>query len=89
MAVDDGSGCVQPEPQTIADRGYAPLSRPLFIHVNDRSLARPEVRELMRFYVAMAPQVVAEVGYVPIAAERCAANQAELDEAIGASEATP
>jgi phosphate transport system substrate-binding protein len=89
LAVDAGHGCVMPIPQTIADRTYAPLSRPLFVYVNDRSLARPEVREFMRFYTAMALQVVADVGYVPAAPAVYAADQRELTQALAASPRTP
>jgi phosphate transport system substrate-binding protein len=89
LAVDNGQGCVGPTPQTIADNTYAPLSRPLFVYVNLRALARPEVRELMRFYVAVAPQVVADVGYVPVPQTIYADDQTQLDQAISASQATP
>jgi phosphate transport system substrate-binding protein len=88
LAVDAGHGCVMPDPQTIADRTYAPLSRPLFVYVNDRSLARPEVREFMRFYTTMAPQVMADVGYVPAAQAVYAADQRELTQALAAFQRT-
>ena len=34
LAVDSGSGCVKPSPETITSAEYSPLSRPLFIYVN-------------------------------------------------------
>jgi len=40
----------------------------------------------MRFYAAIAPQAVADVGYVPLAGDAYAANRRALD---GAPAATP
>ena len=39
LAVDGGEGCVSPSVQTVQDGTYAPLSRPLFIYVNNASYA--------------------------------------------------
>ena len=67
VAVDDGHGCVVPSGQTVADRTYQPLSRPLFIYVNAASVARPEVKAFVRFYLAPEnTQYVTRVGYVPL-----------------------
>lgn len=66
VAVDGGKGCIEPSEKTINDGSYAPLSRPIFIYVNRKDLARPEVREFVRFYLENAPGLVAEVGYVPL-----------------------
>ena len=63
LAVDAGDGT------------YRPLSRPLYVYVSEASLARPEGQEFMRFYAAISPRAVADVGYVPLAAEAYAANQ--------------
>lgn len=88
LAVDAGAGCVAPSRETIADGSYRPLSRPLFVYVSEASLARPEVREFMRFYAAVAPAAVRDVGYVPLAADAYLANQRALEAPWGAS-ATP
>ena len=85
LAIDAGAGCVAPSAATIADGSYQPLSRPLFVYVNAASLQRPEVGEFMRFYHAMAKEVVVEVGYVPSADATYAANQVEVDGAIAGS----
>ena len=82
VAVDAGAGCVAPSPRTIADGTYRPLSRPLYVYVNRASLARPEVAEFMRFYLASAREVVEIVGYVPTGDATYAANQGEFDAAI-------
>jgi len=45
---------------------YQPLSRPIYIYVNRKSLAKPEVREFADFYLKHAPKLVKEVKYVPL-----------------------
>ena len=64
VAVDSGSGCVKPSPQTILSGEYSPLSRPLFIYVNMDSYKRPEVKMLVDFYMEHGPELTNEVGYV-------------------------
>ena len=76
VAVDGGSGCVEPEPSTIEDGTYSPLSRPLFIYVNAESLARPEVAAFVEYYMDNGYELTAEVGYVPTSREDYAANKA-------------
>ncbi len=66
VAVDGGSGCIEPSEPTINDGSYAPLSRPLFIYVNKASLDRPEVKAFITFYLENAPALVSEVGYVAL-----------------------
>lgn len=67
LAVDDGeSGCVDPTPETIASGDY-PLSRPLFIYVNNESYTtKPEVAAYVDFYVNDGIDNVTEVGYVAL-----------------------
>lgn len=64
VAVDSGSGCVQPNLQTIPSGEYSPLSRPLFIYVNEKSYQRPEVKTFVDFYMDKGPSLTNEVGYV-------------------------
>ena len=66
LAVDNGNGCIAPEPATINNGTYEPLSRPLFIYVNDESLRQPHVREFVRFYLENAGNFAARVGYVAL-----------------------
>jgi phosphate transport system substrate-binding protein len=83
LGVDAGNGCVRPTPQTIRRGTYDPLSRPLFIYVNRESLARPEVAAFVRFYMENAPQLAAEVGYVPLGEPDYRANLVKVAEAAG------
>lgn len=60
---------VAPSEETIKDGTYNPLSRPLFIYVNKKSVERPEVKAFVEFYIAQATELVSEVKYVPLPAE--------------------
>ncbi len=82
VAVDSGSGCIEPTAETVGDGSYSPLSRPLFLYVNAESIARPEVQEFLKFYIATAGEIVADVGYVASPEEVYVADQAELQGAI-------
>ena len=55
-----------PSIETVANNQYAPLSRSLFIFVNKKSAQRPEVQKFISFYLANAPKLSKEVGYVPM-----------------------
>ena len=66
VPVDGGNGPVLPTPTTINDGTYSPLSRPIFIYVNTASLARPEVRTFVDFYLDNAGALSNEVGYIEL-----------------------
>lgn len=85
IAIDGGDGCVAPSAKTIMDGTYAPLSRPLFIYVNTAALARPEVREFIRFYLANAGGLAEELGNVAIPPQIAEADAAALESAIAGS----
>src|ERR687896_1395185 len=64
VAVDGGKGPVAPSAKTVEDGTYQPLSRPIFIYVSKKSLAKPEVKEFVEFYLQQAPPLVKQVKYV-------------------------
>lgn len=78
VAIDGGKGPVLPSFDTIKDGTYTPLSRPLFLYVNNDSLSRPEVKTFLKFYLESAPALVKEVGYVALPADKYAAGLASL-----------
>ncbi|MBI4334375.1 MAG: PstS family phosphate ABC transporter substrate-binding protein [Chloroflexi bacterium] len=78
VAIDGGKGPVLPSEQTILGGAYTPLSRPVFIYVNRSALARPEVKEFVRFYMTEGPKLASEVGYVPLPAQVYSENLAKL-----------
>jgi phosphate transport system substrate-binding protein len=53
VAVQNGASAqpVLPSPATIADKTYAPLSRPLFIYVKNSAARRPEVAKFLKYYI--------------------------------------
>jgi phosphate transport system substrate-binding protein len=57
---------VLPSADTVVKGQYNPLSRPLFIYVNKKSAAKPEVKEFVEFYLAKGPDLIREVKYVPL-----------------------
>jgi phosphate transport system substrate-binding protein len=61
-----GGKAVEPSPDNVLNGSYQPLSRPIFIYVNAKSLAKPEVKQFVEFYMKQAPKLVKEVKYVPL-----------------------
>ena len=56
---------VMPTPENVVSGAYAPLSRPLFIYANVKSLRRPAMRKFMEFYLENAGKFAKQVQYVP------------------------
>jgi phosphate transport system substrate-binding protein len=73
-----GGKAVSPSAAHVLDGTYQPLSRPIFIYVNAKSLARPEVRSFVEFFMKQAPKLVAEVKYVPLPAKAYEYNLAAV-----------
>lgn len=69
VAVDNGNGGVIPSAATVEDSSYQPLSRPVFIYVNAKSVDKPEIREFVNFFMKNAPALVSEVKYFPLSLE--------------------
>ncbi len=66
IGVDNGKGPVLPDPETISNGTYSPLSRPVFLYVSNAAAKRPEVAAFINFYLENAPTIVPDVGYVPL-----------------------
>ncbi|MBD1917693.1 MULTISPECIES: PstS family phosphate ABC transporter substrate-binding protein [Cyanophyceae] len=70
---------VEPTPENVENGTYAPLSRPIFVYVKKSSLEeRPEVRAFVEFMLENGPELVPEVGYVPLSEQRYADILTEL-----------
>lgn len=79
VPIDSGSGPVAPSLDTIKDGTYSPLSRPLFIYVNNQALEeRPEVKDFVRFYIGNVGGLAKDVGYVPLPDEKYAEEAAKI-----------
>ena len=60
---------VAPSMQSVEAGTYSPLSRPIFIYVSARALARPEVKEFVQYYLTHGAKLAREVKYVPLPAK--------------------
>ena len=70
IAIDSGNGAVLPSVETVEQAQYQPLSRPLFIYVNAAyAQQNQDLRQFIDYYLAQAPELVKEVGYVPLPEE--------------------
>jgi phosphate transport system substrate-binding protein len=84
IAVDGGDGCVTPSDETISDGSY-PLSRSLFIYVNNEKVAQSEaLQAYVDYYLTdeALNDLVSEVGYIPLPADRIEATRGVWAEAV-------
>lgn len=71
VAIKQADGkCVAPTIETAQNASYQPLTRPLFMYVNLKSLNKPEVQKYADFMMTAknGTKLVREVGYVPLPA---------------------
>lgn len=66
IPIDNGSGVIGPNIDTIRNQTYAPLSRLLYIYVSNTAAKRSEVKKFVNYYLVSAEKLVQEVGYVPL-----------------------
>lgn len=90
VAIDDqkdenGKGPILPSIETVKDKTYSPLSRPLFIYVNNKAAARPEVKEFINFYIDQAPVLTKEVGFIPLTDEEYKAEKEKFNSFAGST----
>jgi len=70
IEVDNGNGCVAPSPETAADGTYAPLSRPIFIYVNNAAAAeKPQVKAFVDFYAQNNAEIAEAAQFIPLSEE--------------------
>ena len=83
IGIDGGDGCVTPSAETISDASY-PLSRSLFIYVNNEKLGQSEaLRAYVDYYLTdeALNELVSEVGYIPLPTDRIEATRGVWAEA--------
>lgn len=67
IKVDANSPAVEPSAKTIEDGSYKPLSRQLYIYPLKSALARPEVKEFIKYFMSEEGKALVEsVGYVKL-----------------------
>lgn len=82
VAVDGGNGPVYPTLATVAQGQYQPLTRPLFLYVNEQSLAdKPLLGNFLRHYLEGLPSWIHFTGYMPLARDSYQASIEGLDPA--------
>lgn len=64
----DGKPAVAPSEKSVLDGSYQPLARPIFIYVNAKSMAKPEVKKFVEYYMKDGAKMAKEVKYVPLPA---------------------
>ena len=84
IAVQNGPTAkpVLPSLETIIDKTYAPLSRPLYIYVKNSAARRPEVGRFVKYYLENVGEFSEKGGYAPPTAEDKAANLAALSQIL-------
>ena len=75
---------VAPNPDTILDKSYSPLSRRLYIYVKNSSLQRAEVADFVKFYLDNVGELAKTGGYVEPTAEDMAMNKQSFASATAA-----
>ena len=66
VAIVGKGGPVLPNAENVINGTYQPLSRPLFIYVNESAAKRTEVKDFVAYYLAEGPKLIAEVRYIPL-----------------------
>lgn len=57
---------VEPSLDAVMQGSYEPLSRPIFIYVSAKALAKAEVRDFVAYYMKNGGKLAKEVKYVPL-----------------------
>jgi phosphate transport system substrate-binding protein len=68
IATEAGKPAVSPSLEAVNNGSYQPLSRPIFIYVNEKSVQKPEVKEFVEFYLKNGAKLSKEVGYIDLPA---------------------
>jgi len=86
VAVNNGKGAVLPSDQTVKDKTYAPLSRPLFIYVSNQAAKRKEVVEFVRYYLTNTKTLAKDVGYIAMTDAEIEAELMKFEAFLGGKE---
>jgi phosphate binding protein len=79
VEIDGGDGCVAPSKQTVQDKTYKPLARPLYIYVKNSSYKDNQaVKTYVDFYVENEAKVAEEALFVGLTPEQKQTAQDEL-----------
>jgi len=76
---ENGEGPILPSIETVKNKSYSPLGRPLFIYVNSKAGQRKEVQEFVRFYLNNTNTLTAEVGFISLTEQESADAKAKWE----------
>ena len=82
VSAKEGAPAIDPTPETILDKTYAPLARPLYIYAKKASLRKPAAGAFVKFYLGHVADLAKRAGYVAPTAEDIAANGSALAAAV-------
>ena len=84
LQVDEGSGCITPSRDTIADQSY-PLSRTLYIYVNKAKISDPAIKAFVDYYLSDNGIVdaVQQTGYIDLPDDQISATRSTWDSESG------
>jgi phosphate transport system substrate-binding protein len=80
---EDAASCKKPDPASIQDGSYKPLSRPLFMYPSDKALQRPEVKAFMEFVVNNQTAIAKASNIVSMTDAQAAESKQEVDRLAG------
>jgi len=78
LGVNSGNGCIKPTVATVQGGSYAPLSRPLFMYVNEKSIAQPQVKGFLTSTVDNAISIAGTAKLVPMTDAQLASAKTQL-----------
>lgn len=78
--IDGGEGCVAPSIETVQDGSYTPLSRPLFVYVNEDKLAdKAAVEPFLTFVLDNEANLARGAKFVPMQPEQIERERTVLE----------
>jgi phosphate transport system substrate-binding protein len=83
LEIDGGDGCVAPSAEAAQDGTYTPLSRPLFVYVNNASFAKPQVAGFMDYYLNNLDAIAESAQFITVPDDVVAENLTKLATAEG------
>ena len=83
LEIDGGDGCVAPSVAAAQDGTYKPLSRPLYIYVQNDALARQEVAAFIQYILDNESEIAAASQFVPLTDEQLSKAKTDLESALG------
>jgi phosphate transport system substrate-binding protein len=83
LEIDGGTGCVAPSIQSVRDGSYQPLSRELYIYVNQASLDEDRsLRAFVRFVLENSRRIATDELFIPLSQAEADAQRRKFVEAI-------